>query len=113
METESPRYRIALDDFKRARRKAAMQEIYSKITGQPNALISFEDARQRLKPSGEEVRGLKKIPLKAIIGSVGRYADFNRNFLPRKNAQSFRWVSIKSGIRDLDEMPPIEHRVYG
>ena len=87
METESPRYRIALDDFRRARRKAALQEIVSLFTGKSNALLSFEEARQRLKGSGEEVRGLQEIPLKAIIGSVGRYADFNRNFLPRRDIQ--------------------------
>ena len=105
---ETPRYRIALYDFKRARRKAALQEVMSWLTGQSNKLLSFEEARQRLKASGEETRGLQRIPLKAIIGSVGRYADFNRNFLPRKNAQVDRWAGVKSGLLDLDEMPPIQ-----
>ncbi len=108
MERESPRYRIALDDFRHARRKAAMQEILGRLTGQSTALLSFEEARQRLKASGEEVHGLEEIPLKAIIGSVGRYADFNRNFLPRRDIQSRRWAGVKSGLRDLDEMPPID-----
>ena len=105
---ESPRYRIALEDFRRARRKAALQEIISRLTGHSNALLSFEEARQRLKASGEESRGLQKIPLKAIIGSVGRYTDFNRNFLPRRDTQSSRWARVKSVLRDLDEMPPIQ-----
>ncbi|MCP4139520.1 MAG: universal stress protein [Chloroflexi bacterium] len=108
METESPRYRIALDDFRHARRKAAMQEILGRLTGQSTALLSFEEARQRLKASGEEVHGLQEIPLKAIIGSVGRYADFNRNFLPKRNVQSRRWAKVKSVLRDLDDMPPIQ-----
>ena len=86
MDQDSPRYRIALNDFKRARRKAALQEILSRITGHSDALIPFEEARKRLKASGEESLGLQKIPLNAIIGSVGRYADFNRNFLPRSSA---------------------------
>jgi nucleotide-binding universal stress UspA family protein len=108
MNLESPRYRIALEDFKRARRKAALQDVISRITGQSDALISFEEARQRLKASGEKAHGLQKIPLKAIIGSVGRYADFNRNFLPRHDSQSSRWARVKSVLRDLDEMPPIQ-----
>ena len=108
MEQQSPRYRIALDDFRRARRKAALQEVVSRLTGHDNALLSFEEARQRLKASGEEKRGLQRIPLKSIIGSVGRYSDFNRNFLPRKNAQLLRWAKVKSVLRDLDEMPPIQ-----
>ena len=110
MEKESPHYRIALDDFRRARRKAALQEIFSWLTGHSNALLSFEEARQALKASGEEIHGLESIPLKAIIGSVGRYTDFNRNFLPRRDELSPRWAKVKSVLRDLDEMPPI--RVY-
>ena len=108
MDQESPRYRIALDDFRRARRKAALQEIISRLTGHSDALLSFEEARQRLKASGEEAHGLQRIPLKAIIGSVGRYTDFNRNFLPRRDTQSSRWARVKSVLRDLDEMPPIQ-----
>ncbi|MEN8171567.1 MAG: universal stress protein [Chloroflexota bacterium] len=108
MDQESPRYRIALDDFRRARRKAALQEIMGWLTGHSNKLLSFEDARQRLKASGEETRGLQHIPLNAIIGSVGRYSDFTRNFLPRSNAQAGRWARVKSVLRDLDDMPPIQ-----
>lgn len=113
MEEESPRYRIALHDFKQARRKAALQEIISLLTGQSNTLLSFEEVRQRLKASGEESLGLQKIPLKAIIGSVGRYTEFNRNFLPRKDALSGRWARVKSALRDLDEMPPIQVYLIG
>ncbi len=108
MDEKSPRYRIALDDFKRARRKAALQDILSRITGHSDALIPFEEARKRLNASGEEALGLQNIPLNAIIGSVGRYADFNRNFLPRHDVQSSRWARVKSALRDLDEMPPIQ-----
>lgn len=107
-EPESPRYRIALNDFKRARRKAALQEILSRITGHSDALIPFEEARKRLNASGEEALGLQDIPLNAIIGSVGRYADFNRNFLPRRDVQSGRWARVKTALRDLDAMPPIQ-----
>ena len=113
MEQESPRYRIALHDFKQARRKAALQEIVSLLTGQSNTLLSFEEVRRRLKASGEESLGLQKIPLKAIIGSVGRYTEFNRNFLPRKDALSSRWARVKSALRDLDEMPPIQVYLIG
>ena len=108
MDQDSPRYRIALSDFKRARRKAALQDIFSRFTGHSDALIPFEEARKRLNASGEEAHGLQEIPLKAIIGSVGRYADFNRNFLPRSSAHRSRWAMVKANLRDLDEMPPIQ-----
>ncbi|MBE9523982.1 MAG: universal stress protein [Chloroflexi bacterium] len=108
MDQESPRYRIALSDFRRARRKAALKEIVGWLTGKSNELLSFEEARQQLKAVGEEARGLHHIPLDAIIGSVGRYSDFTRDFLPRSSAQAGRWATVKSVLRDLDEMPPIQ-----
>lgn len=108
MDQDSPRYRIALNDFKRARRKAALQDILSRFTGHSDALIPFEEARKRLNASGEKQRGLQEIPLDAIIGSVGRYTDFNRNFLPRSAAHANRWASVKASLRDLDRMPPIQ-----
>jgi hypothetical protein len=108
MDQDSPRYRIALSDFKRARRKAALQDIFSRFTGHSAALIPFEEARKRLNAKGEEPHGLQEIPLKAIIGSVGRYTDFNRNFLPRSTAGANRWANVKANLRDLDEMPPIQ-----
>ncbi len=108
MDQDSPRYRIALSDFKRARRKAALQDILSRFTGHSAALIPFEEARKRLNAKGEEALGLQEIPLKAIIGSVGRYADFNRNFLPRSDAHANRWATVKAKLRDLDAMPPIQ-----
>jgi len=107
MAKESPFYRVALSDFKHARRKAALQEVISRITGHSDSLIPFEEARRRLQVSGEESRGLQEIPLDAIIGSVGRYADFNRNFLPRKGSQSRRWVDVKSALLNINRMPPI------
>ena len=78
------------------------------LTGQSNDLLSFEEARQRLKADGEETRGLQDIQLNAIIGSVGRYSDFTRDFLPRSSALAGRWATVKSVLRDLDEMPPIQ-----
>ncbi len=85
-----------------------MQEVLSRLTGHSDALIPFEEARKQLNASGEEARGLQDIPIKAIIGSVGRYADFNRNFLPRSSSRSSRWATVKASLRDLDVMPPIQ-----
>ncbi len=53
MNQESPRNRIALSAFRRARRKAALKDIMGWLTGQSNDLLSFEEARQPLKASDE------------------------------------------------------------
>jgi len=107
MDPQSHRYRIARDDFRRARRQAKLREIINRLTGRPSDLLSFEEVRQKLKARGGQQRGLQRIPLDSIVGSVGRYTDFTRDFLPRSEATAGRWVRLKTRFRNLQEMPPI------
>ena len=74
----------AKDDFRRARRKANIRGILARITGAQFDLLSYEDIRKKLRAQSSVEKGLRDIPLDAIIGSVNRYADFTRDFLPRQ-----------------------------
>jgi hypothetical protein len=52
--------------------------------------------------------GLREIPLDQIVGSVGRYNDFDRAFLPRRTETRSRWISIDTArLRDIT-LPAIE-----
>jgi nucleotide-binding universal stress UspA family protein len=108
MNPETPRYRIARDDFRNARRQAKLQEITNRLTGRSSDLLPFEEVRKKLKASGGKHLGLQRIPLDSIIGSVGRYTDFTRDFLPRSDASANRWVRVKARFRNLQDMPPIQ-----
>ncbi len=101
-------YQIALEDFRKARRQAATSEILRRLRGQPLELLPFETVQEHI--SSEDIRnhGLKRIPLEAIVGSVGRYADFTRDFLPRSRALQTRWARVRSKFRNLEDMPPIK-----
>jgi len=102
-------FSLAARDFRRARRQAAMQEIVARLTGKSTELLSYEDVCQKLKARRSGVaRGLKDIPLDAIVGSVGRYADFTRSFLPRRDSDEERWARVKVKVTDLGGLPPIE-----
>jgi nucleotide-binding universal stress UspA family protein len=107
MDPQSYRYQAARDDFRSARRQAKLREIINRLTRRPLDLLPFEEVRRRLKASEGEKRGLQEIPLNAIVGSVGRYTDFTRDFLPRSEATASRWVRLKARFRNLQEMPPI------
>lgn len=98
----------AVEDFRRARRRAAMRELIARFTGQPSDLLSYEDVRQKLRahPSGR--RELHDIPVDSIVGSVGRYGDFTRDFLPRKDSDAPRWVGVRRAIESGHGVPPIE-----
>lgn len=69
----------ALEDFCRARRRAAIQTILGRLTGKSIDLLSYDDVRKQLKAIEGADRQLAEIPLDAIVGSVNRYTDFNRN----------------------------------
>jgi hypothetical protein len=42
------------------------------------------------------------------VGSVGRYDDFTRSFLPRRDSDAGRWARVKAATLDLTGLPPIE-----
>jgi nucleotide-binding universal stress UspA family protein len=99
-------YRAA-EDFRRARRQAAMEDLSARLTGRSSDLLSFEVVRRKLKGVGGEPRGLKEIPLEAIVGSVGRHTDYTRSFLPRRHSDRERWARVEVAI-EQGKFPPIE-----
>jgi nucleotide-binding universal stress UspA family protein len=98
----------AVHDFRRARRQAALNDIIAGWTGRSTNLLSFEDVRHKLKAGVSGQRRLEDIPLDAIVGSVGRYADFNRQFLPLHDSDEDRWARVKTAMEGLSGVPPIE-----
>jgi nucleotide-binding universal stress UspA family protein len=98
----------ALHDFRRARARAAMSDLIARITGKSSDLLSYEDVRHKLKAQVSGRRQLRDIPVAAIVGSVGRYGDFTRDFLPRKNSDATRWVGVRQAVEQMGGVPPIE-----
>lgn len=103
-----PSLSSAVEDFRAARSKAMLQDMLSALRGEQNRLLSFEEVRQKLKAQEMAERGLRDIPLDAIVGSVGRYNDFTRDFLPRSTVNEERWARIKLAATELAGLPPIE-----
>ncbi len=97
----------ALHDFRQARQRAALEAIFGRLTGRSLALLPYEEIAEMLKARGRSERGVQDIPLTAVVGSVGRYNDFTRSFLPRHDWDAQRWASVKSAGHVAD-LPPIE-----
>jgi nucleotide-binding universal stress UspA family protein len=110
MFSNSRKYYSAVQDFHDARRKASIQEILARLAGKSSELLSYEEVAEKLKLNVRTERGVHDIPLKAIIGSVGRYTEFSRNFLPLKNGDQQRWARVKAAVDDPESsgLPPIE-----
>lgn len=98
----------ALSDFRRARARAAMSDLIALITGKPATLLSYEDVRHKLRGQLSGRRQLRDIPVAAIVGSVGRYTDFTRDFLPRKDSDATRWTGVRRAVEDQRGVPPID-----
>jgi nucleotide-binding universal stress UspA family protein len=98
----------AIQDFHRARRRSALERILARLTGKSANLLSYEEVRKKLKIQGRKSPMLKEIPLDAIVGSVDRYTDFTRSFLPKDDADAGRWAGVKLAVSDLKGLPPID-----
>jgi len=108
MSLNKPNFHQALHDFNDARLKASMQEVLARLTGKSNELLSYDEVAQKLKLVARSERGVHEIPVKSIVGSVGRYTDFTRTFLPRSTTDRQRWARVKASMEDQTGWPPIE-----
>jgi len=96
----SPDYHVALQDFHSAHLRGKLQGVLARITGKSNELLSYEEIADKLKLQGRSDKGIQMIPVDAIIGSVGRYTDFTRTFLPRRADDRQRWANVKAVTLD-------------
>lgn len=103
-----PTIASAINDFQRARRKANLQQVMSRLTGKSADLLSYEDVRRKLKAKKQIDLGLQDIPINKIVGSVGRYKDFTRTFLPKHNTDEYRWANLLVVNSTGKGLPPIE-----
>lgn len=94
------------EDFRDARRRGALENIWSTLTGSANHLIQFQQVEEQLHYEHADKLGLVDIPLDAIVGSVSRPSDFTRKFFPRDAVDPGRWQRVKKvmdqAIRPID-----------
>jgi hypothetical protein len=95
--------------FTQARRRVFFQKILGFFTGhQPEHLLSFEQVRDKLKIRGQHYAGTQNIPIDKIVGSTGRYLEFNRAFLPTQEFIRERWKHIYEVAHGSSGFPPID-----
>src|SRR6476620_8482654 len=95
-------------DFDRARHRAFRNELLSYFSRRPNALLSFHEVRKRYKPEQESYRGMQEVRVRQIIGSVDRFRDFDRAFLPRHARSAGRWQNVDRAYHQDVRLPPVQ-----
>ena len=94
-------------DFNAARLKSFFKAMLAFLRGGRNDMLSFNEVKEKLRIGGPIYRGLKTVPVDQIVGSVNRYRDFDRAFLPTQNVTAERWQRINRAFyRDID-LPPV------
>lgn len=98
------------EDFSRARTRETLSRVVNALRPQNRELLSLNEVRSYLRPRKETYKGVHPVPVDRIVGSEGRYRDFNKGFLPKREALRGRWTSIdKAHLKDVI-LPPI--RLY-
>ena len=106
---QSDTFRVqAQEDFSKARNKAWINEMQHVMHPDKKRLLSFNDVKKILKPKNEVYIGLKTVPIKKIVGSEGRYNDFDNHFLPRSDELKQRWVNVDQAHLSDIVLPPIQ-----
>lgn len=95
-------------DFTRAHTKSFWNSIFNWIRNKDNELLPFDQVRQYMPMRSQHYAGLQQIETEKIIGSVSRYLDFDRAFLPRQTHTRSRWESIDRAYFQDIILPPIE-----
>jgi hypothetical protein len=96
------------DDFERARRKGLWRRVIARLLRRDITLLRFEETRQLMRAHGQHYGGFRTVPISQIVGSVNRYHDFDRAFLPRHTTTRQRWQSIDRAYYEDTSLPPIE-----
>ena len=96
-------------DFTRARRRARLRALVARVRREhtSNRLLSFDDARRRLVANNRRHRGTRVVEVDEIVGSVGRWDEFDRTFLPAKASLGQRWKRIDRAFHRTEDLPPV------
>ena len=94
-------------DYSRARAKSFLNRIRAALSGQPTRLLSYDDVREKLRVGGPIYRGVQTIRLDQVAGSLNRYHQFDRAFLPTQDDTASRWQRIDRAFYEDISLPPV------
>lgn len=94
-------------DFSRARFKAFLNHVWAALSGQPTTLLSYDEIKEKLHVGGPIYRGIQTVQVEQIVGSLNRYHQFDRAFLPVEDRIAARWQSVDRAFYKDISLPPV------
>jgi DNA-binding Lrp family transcriptional regulator len=80
----------------------------SKPPAETDTVKSFKESQKKEKAFDTKDRGLRMVPLHKIVGSVGRYHDFDKRFRIRPHLPAERLENIKNVMQRGKPLPPVK-----
>ncbi len=68
---------------------------------------NFSENQKREEAYEKRTLGVKSVPLSKIVGSVGRYRDFNQQFRFKQKRPSARFQSVLNALKENVQLPPV------
>jgi hypothetical protein len=94
-------------DFRNARMRGFLRSVVAQLSGKSTKMLPWDEVRDKLGLRGLIRRGVASVPVDKIVGSVGRYLDFDNAFLPVSNSVQSRWRKINRAFYDDVSLPPV------
>ena len=92
-------------DFTRALRRTFVHRLGARLRRDPSSSMapsSTSGARNRMR------LGRRVVAVDKIVGSVGRFRDFDKDFLPIRRSLGQRWKRVDRAFHRGIELPPVE-----
>ena len=97
-------------DFGRARRKALLGRLVSRLRGRAAPQPSFDEVRRSVRAHNRVRRGVRVVDPQKIAGSAGRRGDFDRSYMPLRASAKERWKRVDLAYYRGVDLPPV--RLY-
>jgi len=94
-------------DFQRSLFKAFTNRVWATLSGQRTTLLSYDDIKEKLHIGGPIYRGVQTVRVDQIAGSLNRYHEFDRVFLPASEKLADRWQSVNRAFYQDISLPPV------
>lgn len=95
------------EDFSKVRNKALFNSLQHLLSPEETQLISLNDIKEMLHPDNEVYVGMQVVPVEKIIGSEGRYNDFDNLFFPKHSHLKNRWLNIDKAYMEGKILPAV------
>ena len=94
-------------DFQRALFRSFINRAWDSLVGQRTTLLSYDDIKGKLHIGGPIYRGVQTVRVDQIAGSLNRYHEFDRVFLPASDKLATRWQNVNRAFYQEVSLPPV------